>query len=246
MRILLVNDDGIESAGLRRLAKELSGRHRVTVVAPSGQRSAASHSLTLRDELSAREVKLVDGVKAWAVDGTPADCTRLALDALCKDAQLVISGPNVGLNVAFDTLYSGTVAAALEGAMHRIPAIAVSAPPHAEEAEVVRAFLRVFSQLDPKRDVHHLLNINIPALPLEQIKGVRWVPQGLYHQWEDHYWAGVPEGGRDVYRVRGEEVPVGKEIADDSSAVLNGCIALTPLSFDLTDRAGFRQKEFEL
>lgn len=244
--ILLVNDDGIDSPGLRHLAKELSAEYRVTVVAPSGQRSAASHSLTLRDELIAEKARVDGCAEAWAVDGTPADCTRLALDALCKDAELVISGPNVGLNVAFDTLYSGTVGAALEGAMHRIPSIAVSAPPQAEEAEVVRAFLRVFSQLDVEKDVHHLLNINIPALPLEQIKGVRWVPQGLYHQWEDHYWAGAPETERYVYKVRGEEVPVREEIVDDSSAVLGGYIALTPLSFDLTDREGFRETKFEL
>ncbi len=244
--ILLVNDDGINSPGLRHLAKELSAEYRVTVVAPSGQKSAASHSLTLREELAAEKVTLGDAIEAWAVDGTPADCTRLALDALCGDAELVISGPNVGLNVAFDILYSGTVGAALEGAMHRIPSIAVSAPPHAEEAEVVRAFLRVFSQLDVEKDVRHLLNINIPALPLEQIKGVRWVPQGLYHQWEDHYWAGAPEADRYVYTVRGEEVPVREGIVDDSSAVLGGYIALTPLSFDLTDKEGFRQKEFEL
>lgn len=246
MQILLVNDDGIQSPGFRLLVQALSGRHTVTVAAPSGQRSAASHSLTLHKELSVRVMEVEGATAAWAVDGTPADCTRLALDALCPDAELVISGPNVGLNVAFDTLYSGTVGAALEGAMHHVPAIAVSAPPHAEEAEVVRAFLRVFSQLDVEKDVRHLLNINIPALPLEQIKGVRWAPQGLYHQWEDHYWAGAPETERNVYKVRGEEVPVREEIIDDSSAVLNGYIALTPLSFDLTDRQGFRQKEFEL
>lgn len=244
--ILLVNDDGINSPGLRHLAKGLSGQYRVTVAAPSDQRSAASHSLTLRDEITAEKVTLGDNIEAWAVDGTPADCTRLALDALCKDAELVISGPNVGLNVAFDILYSGTVGAALEGAMHHVPSIAVSAPPHAEEAEVVRAFLRVFSQLDVEKDVHHLLNINIPALSLEQIKGVRWVPQGLYHQWEDHYWAGEPETERHVYKVRGEELPVREEIVDDSSAALGGYIALTPLTFSLTDSEGFRDKAFTL
>ncbi len=246
LRILLVNDDGIASPGLRHLAKELGKSHRVTVAAPSGQRSAASHSLTLHKELSVRETEVEGAAAAWAVDGTPADCTRLALDVLCPDVELVISGPNVGLNVAFDTLYSGTVGAALEGAMHHVPSVAVSAPPHAEETEVVRAFLRVFSQLDVKKDVRHLLNINIPALPLEQIKGVRWVPQGLYHQWEDHYWAGAPETERHVYKVRGEEVPVREEVVDDSSAVLNGYIALTPLSFDLTDREGFRETEIKL
>ncbi len=190
MRVLLVNDDGIQSAGLRLLAQALKERHTVTVVAPDGQRSAASHSLTLQNRLEAKKEDL-DGIEAWAVGGTPADCTRLALDRLCPEAELVISGPNVGLNVAFDTLYSGTVGAALEAAMHKKKALAVSAPPQADKKEVVRVFLRLLEQLDPARDIEHLLNINIPALPLEQIKGVRWVPQGLYHQWDDHFWAGA-------------------------------------------------------
>jgi len=246
MRILLVNDDGIDSPGLRELALRLAESHEVTVVVPDGQRSAASHSLTLHRKLSAGKAELGGGLTAWAVEGTPADCTRLALDVLCPDAELVVSGPNVGLNVAFDVLYSGTVGAALEAAMHHIPAIAVSAPPHAEEAEVVRVFLKLLRQINPAEDIRHLLNINIPSLPLEEIKGVRWVPQGLYHQWEDHYWAGEPETGRAVYQVRGVEVPVSEDIADDSGAVLNGYVALTPLTFSLTDTEGFREKEFTL
>ncbi len=195
MRILLVNDDGIRSVGLGLLARALAEKHTVTVVAPDDQRSAASHSLTLRDELSARKEDM-DGIEAWAVDGTPADCTRLALDVFCPEAELVISGPNVGLNVAFDILYSGTVGAALEAAMHGKKAIALSAPPQAKEEEVIRVFLRLLEQLDPARDIERLLNINIPNLPLDEIKGVRWVPQGLFHQWEDHYWAGArrPKG----------------------------------------------------
>ncbi len=245
MRILLVNDDGVESLGLRKLALALAESHQVAVAAPDGQRSAASHSLTLRDGLTVRETAL-GSVPAWAVGGTPADCTRLALDRLFPEAELVISGPNVGLNVAFDVLYSGTVGAALEAAMHGVKSIAVSAPPQAEEEEVVRVFLRLLEQLDPAEDIRHLLNVNIPALPLEQIKGVRWVPQGLYHQWEDHYWDGEPETDRRMYRVRGVEVAVLKEIVDDSSAVLNGYVALTPLTFSLTDGAGFRDKKFTL
>lgn len=246
MRILLVNDDGIQSPGLQLLARALAKEHAVTVAAPDGQRSAASHSLTLGDRLTVERAELGAGIEAWAVGGTPADCTRLALDVLCTDADLVISGPNVGLNVAFDTLYSGTVGAALEAAMHGVKSIAVSAPPDADQAEVVRVFLRLLEQLDVERDINGLLNINIPALPLEEIKGVRWVPQGLYHQWEDHYWAGEPEANRRVYQVRGTEVPVPEEILDDSSAVLNGYAALTPLTFSLTDSEGFRKKAFQL
>ncbi len=246
MRILLVNDDGVQSAGLGLLAQALAKRHTVTVVAPDGQRSVASHSLTFDRDLPVRKVKLDGASAAWAVDGTPADCTRLALDVLCPDVELVISGPNEGLNVAFDVLYSGTVGAALEAAMHGKKAVAVSAPPKAEEKEVVRIFLRLLEQLDPARDIERLLNINIPALPLEKIKGVRWVPQGLYHQWEDHYRADEPTAGWYTYHVYGEETAVPQEIADDSAAVLNGYVALTPLSFRLTDDQGFRDTKFIL
>ncbi len=246
MHVLLVNDDGIQSSGLKLLVRALAERHTVTVVAPDGQRSVTSHSLTFDRDLSVRKVKLGGAVAAWAVDGTPADCTRLALDVLCPNVELVISGPNEGLNVAFDVLYSGTVGAALEAAMHGKKAIAVSAPPQAEEKEVVRVFLRLLEQLDLTRDIERLLNINIPALPLEKIKGVRWVPQGLYHQWEDHYRAEKTTAGRYMYHVYGEETAVSQEIADDSAAVLNGYVALTPLSFRLTDDQGFRDTQFML
>lgn len=242
MQILLVNDDGFEAPGLKLLAEKLAERHTVTVAAPAGNRSAVGHGLTMRQSLFAEEKPLTEGVRAYSISGTPADCTRLGLGNLTEDpVDLVISGPNVGLNIAFDVFYSGTVSAALEAAMYGKKAIAVSAPPHADMGEVVRVFLRLLEQLDPQRHIRHLLNINIPALPLEEIKGVKWVPQGSFFQWDDKYETGE-DGG---YQIRGTELPA-PERETDSSAVREGFVALTPLSFQLTDREGFFEKEFAL
>lgn len=245
MRILLVNDDGIQSPGLRRLAEALADNHRVTVAAPEGQRSAVGHGLTMRMPLLAEKTPFPKNLEAWAISGTPADCTRVALEHFAPDADLVISGPNYGLNVAFDVLYSGTVSAALEAAMHGVPAIAVSAPPEADLENVLQIFLTVFSQLDIKRDIRHVLNINIPALPLEQVKGVKWVPQGLFMQWHDSYQHGVSPTGQVHYWIGGTELPLPQE-QSDAWAVREGYVALTPLSYRLTDDQGFCETEFQL
>ncbi len=245
MRILLVNDDGIDAPPYLALAKALSREHAIIPVAPSGQRSAASHSLTLTGALWAHPVELFPGVTGYAVDGTPADCVRLAFDGLVDGpVDLTISGPNPGWNVAFDALYSGTVAAAMEAAMHGGKSIALSMPPEADPEQGVELFLRLFRQLDVQRDIEHVLSVNLPDPA--QVKGVRWVPQGLHHQWEDHY---LPEGEKDgstLYQVHGTEIPRSPEPTDDSSAVILGYAALTPLSFRLTDDKGFREKNFVL
>ena len=148
MHILLVNDDGIHSPGLRLLAQALHGTGRqVTVVAPDRERSAVGHGITLRDPLFVQEFDW-EGVPAYSCSGTPADCTQLGLMALTQDpVDLVVSGPNRGLNLAGDLQYSGTVAAALEGAKKGCKAMALSAPREADQAVVARVFLRLLDQL---------------------------------------------------------------------------------------------------
>lgn len=180
MHILLVNDDGIHSQGLKRLALSLAEKHEVTVVAPDGERSAIGHGITLRRPLFVQEAFWSEQIKTYAISGTPADCTRLGLDALTEGpVDLVISGPNDGPNTGTDLLYSGTVSAALEAAMLGKKALALSAPHGADTRAVVEIFLQILDQLDLEQDVRHALNINIPALPGEKLKGVRWAPQEL-------------------------------------------------------------------
>lgn len=246
MRILLINDDGINSEGFRLLAKELGKSHTVVAAAPDGNRSAVSHGITMRVPLLVREESLAGCEKAYAISGNPADCTRLGRDGLMEGPiDLVVSGPNVGLNVSFDILYSGTAAGALEAAMWGMKAIAVSAPPQADVREVVDIFLSLLEQLDVEKDIRQVLNINIPALPRGQIKGVKWVRQGLFHQWTDRYEHRVSPGGQDYYWINGEESRI-PPAETDSYAVQEGYISLTPLSFDLTDNEGFGKKGFTL
>lgn len=249
MNILLVNDDGIDSPGLQMLAKALGEKHRVTVCAPDGNRSAVGHGITLNRPLSVERKSLPGAEVAYGVSGTPADCVRLGLGALIREpVELVISGPNIGLNVGMDLHYSGTVSAALEAAMQGIKSIAVSAPPTAEQIEVVRLFLRLFEQLDLENDVRHALNINLPALPLEQVRGVKWVPQGLFFPWIDLYeQQKAPDNDSSwQYRVKGTVCPDADNDDTDVMAVLHGYAALTPLTFCFTDQEGFSAKEITL
>ena len=127
MRILISNDDGIFAPGIAALVQAFAAAgHEIYVAAPDAQRSAASHSVTLTAPLRAQEVSLPGAARAWAVSGTPVDCVKLALNCLCPQAEAVISGVNHGYNAGTDVLYSGTVAAAMEGAICGRPAMAVS------------------------------------------------------------------------------------------------------------------------
>lgn len=247
MNILLVNDDGIESPAARLLAKKLGREHHVIAVLPDGNRSAVGHGITMRVPLLVRELEIEGCEKAYAVSGTPADCTRLGVAPLMGDQMpidLVISGPNLGYNVSFDILYSGTAAGAIEGAMWGKKSIAVSAPPQADFDTVTDVFLELLAQLDVEHDIHHLLNVNIPALPREEIKGVKWVRQGTFHQWSDHYDHRVSPFGQQYYWLDGDEnhIPAAET---DSYAVQEGYVSITPLSFDLTDEHA-PQKELSL
>ncbi len=243
MRILLVNDDGIDAPGFRLLAKELGKSHTVVAVAPDGNRSAVGHGITLHSPLLVRKHELPGTAAAYGVSGTPGDCVRLGLDRLVeKPVNLVISGPNVGLNVGMDLHYSGTVSAALEGAMQGVKSIAVSAPPHADQRTVVSLFLRLLEQLDPGKDIRHALNINFPALPPEEIKGVKWVPQGLFYPWEDTYEQTDCSGQEYQYHVKGVEASVPSDCSTDVSAVINGYAAITPITFRFTDDEGLVEK----
>lgn len=246
MRILLVNDDGIHAGGLRELAAGLSKDHTVIVTAPDRERSAVGHGITIRDPLFAREEDLGPDIRAFAVSGTPADCTRLGLDALAQGpVDVVISGINHGENVAQDLVYSGTVSAALEAALQGVPAIAVSAPTNACFRDVVGVFLRIFEQLDIPQDVRQVLNVNIPALSPEEIREVCWVPQGTV-RWVEQYERRESPMGQAYYWLSADGIFPPEEEASDISRLRAGCVTLTPLTFDLTDRAGFRDKKFTL
>ena len=247
MIILLSNDDGIEAPGLRILSERLSRDHEIYVVAPNRERSATGHSLTLHEPLRLHTYNMGGHVKgAWSTTGTPSDCVKFAVTELLQvKPELVISGINNGPNLGSEILYSGTVAAAMEGAFLQIPSIAVSLAFGKERqfqtaAEFVSKLVDVF----PKAHLRErsLLNVNVPNLPLNEIKGVALTELGirLYNDWFEKRTD--PRGGT-YYWLAGHAIEHGEEENTDAFAVLNKMISITPITFNMTDRESLGRLE---
>ena len=233
MKILISNDDGYFSPGIAALAKALATLGQVTVVAPERDRSASSNSLTLDRPLSVR--KSADGF--LFVNGTPTDCVHLAVTGLLAELpDVVVSGINHGANMGDDTIYSGTVAAATEGYLLGIPSMAVSlvgkSSGHFDTAaRVARDIAERFGRSPVDHPI--LLNVNVPDLPWEAIKGVQTTRLGKRHKAEPVIKAHNPRG-EAVYWVgaAGEAADAGP--GTDFHAVAAGYVSVTPLRVDLT------------
>lgn len=233
MRILLSNDDGYSAPGLVSLHQHLRTAHQVDVVAPDRNRSGASNSLTLLNPL--RVQKHADEVVS--VDGTPADCVHLALTRLLdRDPDIVVSGINAGANMGDDTLYSGTVAAAMEGRFLGYAAIAVSnisiTPQHNDTA--ARVTLRLLERLQQEKlPGDTILNVNVPDVPWDQLKGFEVTRLGNRHRSEKVMESKDPRG-RTIYWIggAGEEADCGP--GTDFHAVAQNRVSITPLLVDLT------------
>lgn len=233
MRILLTNDDGIRATGLAVLERTLQGLGHLDVVAPDRERSASGHSLTIEHPL--RVVRL-DG-RHWAVSGTPTDAVLLAHEQLLPEhPDWVISGINHGPNMGEDVTYSGTVAAALEAAILGYPAIAVSVAGRGDLLfDALQAPLRnvIETLLRFPLGRHQLLNVNLPNVPADRIRGVRVTRLGsrIYRD------AVVPRKdprGRDYYWIGGTGPEWAHDERSDAHAVQEGWISVTPLSADMT------------
>jgi 5'-nucleotidase len=239
MRILLSNDDGILAKGLGVLERACEPLGELSVVAPDREQSATSHSLTLHHPL--RPVQL--GARRWQVDGTPTDCVMLACEALLEARpEFVISGINHGPNMGEDVLYSGTVAAAMEGLALGIPAIAVSfagrvlAADAALETQVtqIRELLAHLMAL-PAFPRDTLLNVNLPNVPGDQIRGVKLTRLGR-RVFSDSISRMKDPWGRDILWIGGGSVEWSGPEDSDFRAVHDGFISVTPLHLDLTHR----------
>lgn len=236
MRILISNDDGIGAPGILSLTKAFSeAGHEVVVVAPDGQRSAASHSMTLFAPLSVKETDVEGAVRAYAVSGTPVDCVKLGLRNLYPEAEFVLSGINHGYNAGSDILYSGTVGAAMEGALNDRPAMAVSLAHSREDTYDLAARLAIeaFDMLKehplPKNTV---LNLNYPAV--DRALGLKAAPM-KDTRYNDVYRVEEKAQGETCYYLGGsvdETMPRGD---DDFSWLLAGYATMTVIGFDMTD-----------
>jgi 5'-nucleotidase len=238
MHLLLTNDDGILANGLQCLTEAAEPLGEVTIVAPDREQSATSHSLTLHHPL--RPVRR--GERRWQVDGTPTDCVMLAVEALMPGKpDFVLSGINHGQNMGEDVLYSGTVAAAMEGLALGIPSIAISFAGGDLRADltylraqvtVLTPLLRHLTSL-PSFPASTLLNVNLPPVPAEQVRGVRLTRLGR-RVYSNSITPMRDPWGRDIFWIGGGEISWEGEENSDFRAVEEGYVSVTPLHLDLT------------
>lgn len=239
MKLLLTNDDGINAKGLYALAKELEKNHEIIVVAPDNQRSACGHSITLTRELLLKEVKLenIKG-KCYSLDGTPADCVRLAVDRLVEGKiDMVVSGINNGLNTGIDVLYSGTVSAAIEASICKVPSIAFSTEftDKLEDYENVAKYALKTLNLVEKNYLRDdiVLNVNIPLLEEEKIKGIKVCKIGD-KTYENYFTPDYADEAELSFQVQGNENG-NLMVESDQYYVKKGFVSITPLHYDLTN-----------
>jgi 5'-nucleotidase len=241
LNILVSNDDGIGSDGLRKLVCALASEHVIYVCAPDSQRSGTGHGITITDHVIVTEEDVPDARKSYMMSGTPADCVKMGLDLLTDegvDIDMVFSGINNGGNLGTDTLYSGTVSAALEGSICGLPAAAVSvnalAPKHYDIActLALRAARLDFGEIDSRI----VLNINTPDLPPDEVKGIKVTCLGMreYYSWNVR---STDERGRVALRYAGEPIHYDElnEDSNDVGASQHGYATITPIHFDMTD-----------
>jgi 5'-nucleotidase len=242
MLILLTNDDGVQAEGILALKQAVDPLGEVIVVAPDRPRSASGHSITLHKPLRIHRAQLADGSPAYATTGTPSDCVTLALLDVLKDRRpdVVISGINAGPNLGWDLTYSGTVSAAMEGAIAGLPSFAISVVARGDHyqpegldygpAARMAAFMTRLLQEHPLPH-HTLLNINVPPGPLRGVtvtrQGVRTYPGRIEKR--------LDPSGRAYYWLGGDIPEDRLEEGTDVKAVADGYVSVTPIQLDLTD-----------
>lgn len=239
MEILLTNDDGIYAKGIQTLTKTLTeiDAYSVTVVAPDRERSASGHSITLNKPLRVDEEEFpgIPEAKFYKLDGTPADCVKIGAERFCNP-DLIISGINHGPNLGFDVLYSGTVAAAVEGWMMGYSSFAISLKINKQHnfqtgARFMADFINTVKPVMKKENL--LLNINIPDLEYQEIKGTSATTLGK-NLYEDHFEERTDPAGRKYYWLTGA-FNVDATEHSDIATVNRGMISVTPLQLKLTD-----------
>ncbi|MDO4860620.1 MAG: 5'/3'-nucleotidase SurE [Bacillota bacterium] len=263
INILLTNDDGIYATGINELAKALAAVADIYICAPEEEKSATSHSITVRKPFAVREVDHPAAVWAASVAGTPADCVKVAVKVLRSrgvELDMVFSGINHGANLGTDTLYSGTVQAAVEGALCDKPSVAVSvnslSPKNWEPA--CRLAVNCAKKAYGRLDKNTVLNINLPDVPEEDLKGVRYTRLGIreYDDWVKPYEGNEKvrekkqDGEEDEYIVMPQKNHIGgrmyiyggqpvffEELEDDVDikAMQDGYASITPIKYDMTD-----------
>ncbi len=240
-QILVTNDDGIYAPGIYALYTAMSELGDAYVVAPDSEQSAVGHAITISDPLRVKEFEKNGSFFGWAVNGTPADCVKLAIKAILDiRPDLVVSGINKGSNTATNVIYSGTVSAATEGTIMGIPSIAFSLTTFQKinlspASEIAKFIARLVLRHGLPKDT--LLNVNIPPLPRDEIRGIKLTRQGKA-RYEETFEKRVDPMNRVYYWLGGSKVVMDTEEDIDDIAIMNGYVSVTPLHFDLTDYRG--------
>ena len=238
MQILLTNDDGIYAPGLAAMERELRKMGDVCVVAPATEQSGVGHSITFLNPLIAKEIFEGDRRRGWAIEGSPADCVKIGVFEFCRQRpDLVVSGINGGLNAGINVLYSGTVAAAIEGAFFGITSVAVSLEydEHAQFDKAAKMAAGIIGQiLDNEDSTERLYNLNFPTSAMTHPKELRVVPMGVA-RYGEHFIKRQDPKGRNYYWATNDPPPRAEPCETDLSALADGHVTLTPLHYNLTE-----------
>jgi len=237
--ILITNDDGIMAPGIFNLVEAVKDLGKCVVVAPDKPQSGMGHAITIGQPLRLQPVNIFEGIEAWQCSGTPVDCVKLAVDkVLHRKPDICLSGINHGANHSINVIYSGTMSAAVEAAIESTPSAGFSLLDHSVEADFdgARKYARlvVEQMLRTKLDKHTVLNVNIPAVPAELIKGVKICKQA-YAKYEEDFIERSDPNGKKYFWLTGEFVNFDKGRDSDVWALEHNYVSVVPVQFDLTN-----------
>lgn len=237
--ILITNDDGITAPGIRNLIEAVKELGKIIVVAPDKPQSGMGHAITIGNPLRMNKIEMFDGIESWQTSGTPVDCVKLAVDKILhRKPDLCLSGINHGANHSINVIYSGTMSAAMEASIESIPSIGFSLLNYDYDAdfEPAKYYVKkiVSSLLEKKIDKHLLLNVNIPSVTIEAIRGIKICRQA-YAKYEEDFKERKDPHGKKYYWLTGGFVNFDKGKDTDVWALENNYISIVPVQFDLTN-----------
>jgi 5'-nucleotidase len=245
--ILITNDDGVTAPGIRNLVEAVKDLGNILVVAPDKPQSGMGHAITIGHPLRMNQVNLFEGIESWQISGTPVDCVKLAVDKLLhRKPDICLSGINHGANHSINVIYSGTMSAAMEASIEGIPSIGFSLLDYSMEADftAARRVVRDIVQkvLDQRPADHFLLNVNIPSVPHELIKGIK-VCRQAYAKYREEFDERRDPHDRKYYWLTGEFMNLDSGEDTDVWALENEYVSVVPVSIDFTDYRTRKQLE---
>lgn len=245
--ILITNDDSVNAKGIRSLIQTAKQFGRVVVVAPDKAQSGMGHAITINHPLRLNRVDLFDGIESYSCSGTPVDCVKLAIYEVLKcKPDLLLSGINHGENTSTNVLYSGTMSAAIEGAMEGIHSIGFSLADYASDADfsACQPFIEkiIIKTLDSGLATNTCLNVNFPNLSIDKIKGIRICSQA-HAFWADRFDKRLDQFGNPYFWLTGDFAEVNPKENTDLEALKNGYVSIVPTHFDLTNYQAIKTLE---